>query len=151
MPHNLEAEFQFRNRQFPLEDLFHVYETPDPSILNRECFMIHKENAKYYHGKNNNLMPTRFEFILAPKYEKWEDGPDKLNMVLFQQAMELFEAILNHAMEKHKTASPMSTSLKDPAIFRELKLLVPVSLLDADKIDSVHMANMYRKYVQEYN
>lgn len=150
MPHNLDQEFEFRNREFPIEDLFHVYETPEPGILNRECFMIYKESAKYFHGKNNNLMPTRFEFVLVPKYEKWEDDPEKLNMVLYQQTMDFFEAILNHTMEKHRNSSPMSASLKDPVVFRDLNLQVPVSLLDPEKIDSVHMANMYRKYVQEF-
>lgn len=145
-----ELEFEFRNREFPLLDLFHVYEIPEPHILNGECFMIFNQKAKYYHSKNNNLMPTRFEFVLIPKFEKWEDQPDKLNMVLYRQCMEFLEAILNSAMYKHKNASPMSTSLRDLAVFSELNLQVPVSLLDPEKIDSVHMANMYRKHVQEF-
>lgn len=146
-----ELDFEFRNRPFPLEDLFHIYETPEPSVLDHECFMIRHEKAKYYHGKNNNLMPTRFEFVLVPKYEMWEDQPGNLNMVLYQQTMEFLEYIVNHAIEKHKESSPMTPSVKDILVFKGLILQVPVSLLDPTQIDSVHMANMYRKHVQGFH
>lgn len=146
-----DLEFEFRNRDFPLLDLFHIYENPDQAVLNQECFIIRNEKAKYYHSKNNNLMPTRFELVLLPKYEMWEDQPGKLNMVAYQQAMELFEHILNEAIHNHNESSPMAASLKDIQVFSGLILQVPVSLLDSSQIDSVHMANMYRKYKQNFN
>lgn len=145
-----EMEFEFRNREFPIMDLFHIYENPEPNVLNHACYLVKDGKAKLYHEKNNNLMPTRFEFVLVPKYETWEDKPDDLNIVIYQQAMALFELILNYAIEKLKNSSPMAPSIKEFEVFTNLKLQVPVSLLDPEEIDSVHMANMYRKYGQDF-
>lgn len=146
-----EVIFEFRNRDFPLPDLFEVHENPEQSVLNHDCYVVFNGKCKYYHSKNNNLMPTRYDFVLVPKYDAWEDKPEQLNMVLFEQTMEFLELILNYAMEKHKNSSPWASSLKEIDTVLHLILPVSVSLLDPEKIDSVHLANMYRKYAQDFH
>lgn len=143
-----QMDSEFRNKIYLMEELFQIYPNPEGSVLVRDCFLIKEKKAKYYNQSNNNMQPTRFDFALVPKYDLWADGPDNLNIMLFQQIMKYLEIMINFAIEDYLSAVAVSSHFTTPDIFEQIKIQASVSLIDPDKLDTIHMANMYRQHFQ---
>lgn len=141
-----QLEAEFRSRTYLMEELFDIHPIPDAGILVRDCFIIKNKHAKYYNESNNNMQPTRFDLAIVPKYDRWEDAPDALNIVTYRQVMGFFLAMVNHAIEEYLGSVAVSSTFTDVEVFGKIKIQASVSLIDSTKLDSVHMANMYRHY-----
>ncbi len=140
------TEFEFRNKTFLMEELFHIHQDPDPKLMLEDCFIILHDKARYYNSSNNNMIPTRFEYLLQPNYDLWGDKPDSISIMTLKQTMEQFALLITSSIANYKASSPMAPSVSDQKVLEKVEMAVSVSIIDTNKIDPVHMATMYQRY-----
>lgn len=140
-------EKELRKKEYLLKDLFDIKEHITDTEQCEDCFIIKDGIAKFYNNHNNNMMPSRYEFSVIPKYNLWQDPPERLNIMMYQKVMHMMCDLVTEGIKEHMTSSPMVPSYRDILVFQQIKIQIISGMVDQDKIDTIHMANLYQKHM----